>query len=1066
MGLTRVALTRPVFMLMVILALVVMGLVASTRLNAELFPNVVSPAVTVVTRYPGAAPEDVERLVTKPIEDAIAGLADIDYISASSAEGRSIVQVVFTDRANQDIVAVDVERRVSAARALLPPEVEAPAVLKIDPSQQPVLFLSLAGSRPPTELYRLAKDKIKPRLETISGVGVVDIFGGREREIQVRVDPAKLQAYGLSFDQVAAALARENQGIPAGIVELGGQQTSVRLSGLFQSVEEVAALPLAGGPQGTVFLRNVADVQDTAKRERERVRVNGQPAVALTVTKQAGANEIRTVDGVRAELARLQETLPPGVRLEVISDASRFTRGSLSSVQRTLYEAVVLTALVLLVFLHTLRGTTIILFAIPTSLITTFMFMFFMGFSLNIMSMLGLVLAVAVLVDDSIVVLENIFRHLKLGRPPFEAALEGRSEIGLAAIALTLVDVVIFVPVAFLSGITGQFFRQFGLVLAASVLCSLFVSFTLTPLLASRWLTAASAEATSGPLGRFARAFDRGFGRLAATYSRLLSWALDHRWLPPALGFALLVGSLGLVPLGLVKGEFLPQTDSSFFLVTVELPPGSSLESTDRAAQQVEALLTAMPEVKYALSVVGQGVTGGGVGGSGVLFVDSARFARMSVVLVDPHERKRDIWKIAEDFSARAAQIPGVAVRTTLSGAGGVGQPIQVRLSGEDRRVLAQLADQVADLVRTTPGARDVTNSASVGSPETRLVADRARLADAGLTAQQVGSALRTAIEGTVVTKLRPEGREEVDIRLLATEAAQTDLRALEALPLLAMRDGRPVVVRLGQVAEMRQVAGPATLERRDRAPVITIGAGLANGARLNDVSQPLERKLTELRASGAVPPGYSVRLGGQVEEQAKAFGSLLAALGLSVVLIYMLLAALYESFVMPFATMFALPVAIVGALVGLAITGNTLNLISLIGIVVLMALVGKNGILLVDYTNTLRARGADRRMALLEAGRTRLRPILMTSAALMVALFPLAARLEEGSEIWAGIGVVLIGGMASSTLLSLLVVPCMYTYFDDLQNLLGRLARWRPGRRPQAFAIDEREPAGLGGRR
>ncbi len=594
MGLTRVAISRPVFMLMVILAMVLLGLVSFFRLNAELYPPTNTPVVTVLTTYQGAAPEDVQRLVTEPLEDAVAGIANVDVIQSSSFEGSSQVTITFTDVADINTAATDVERRISAVRATLPQDAESPTVLKLDPTQLPVLYLTYTGTMPLNELFRIADDRIKPSLETQNGVGSVDITGGLEREIQVQVNPDRLRAYGVTLDQISQALSRENQGIPGGSIERGRQQTNLRLYGLIQSVDELRKVTIPG-TQASPQLGDVATVVDTYKRTTTRTYLNGQPAVGLTVTKQSGANEIATVDALRAELTRLNATLPNGSYIYTILDTSTFTRNSLNGVQRSLMEAVLLTGLVLLVFLHTFRSTAIVLFSIPTSLISTLLVMNFLGFTLNIMSSMALVLVVGVLVDDSIVVLENIFRHLEHGTNPREAAIRGRSEIGQAAIAITLVDVVVFTPVAFMSGTVGSFFRQFGLVIAAATLLSLFISFTLTPLLASRWLQPAGVDEPDNFRWRWSRAFERFMDRLRQRYERALGWALRHRRVPPLAAVAMLIFSCALIPLGYVKGEFIPQSDSGYLTVTIETPPGSSLDATEQAIRAVEARLAAIP---------------------------------------------------------------------------------------------------------------------------------------------------------------------------------------------------------------------------------------------------------------------------------------------------------------------------------------------------------------------------------------------------------------------------------------------------------------------------------------
>jgi HAE1 family hydrophobic/amphiphilic exporter-1 len=1033
-------------MLMVIMAMVLLGLVSFFRLNAELYPPINTPVVTVLTTYQGAAPDDVQRLVTEPLEDAVAGIANVDYIQSSSSEGVSQVTITFTDAADINLAATDVERRISAVRATLPEDSESPTVLKLDPTQLPVLHLAYTGTLPLNELFRIADERIKPSLETQSGVGSVDLTGGLEREIQVQVNPDRLRAYGVTLEQISQALSRENQGIPGGSIERGRQQTNLRLYGLLQSVDELRKVTIPG-TQASPQLGDVATVVDTYKRTTTRTYLNGQPAVGLTVTKQSGANEIATVNAVRAELTRLNAMLPEGSYAYVISDTSVFTRNSLNGVQRSLMEAVLLTGLVLLVFLHTFRSTAIVLFSIPTSLISTLLVMNFLGFTLNIMSTMALVLVVGVLVDDSIVVLENIFRHIEHGSSPRDAAIQGRSEIGLAAIAITLVDVVVFMPVAFMSGTVGSFFRQFGLVITAATLISLFISFTLTPLLASRWLQPGGLDEGDGRWQRASRAFERLMDRLRRRYERALGWALRHRRVAPLVAVAMLVFSCALIPLGFVKGEFIPQSDNGYLIVTIETPPGSSLEATEQAIRAVEERLAVIPEIQYYLSTSGTG----GMNSNG-LSSRNARFGRVQIVLVDLHHRSRSISEIADEISAETRAIPDATIRASLTGGSGGTTPVQVLVTGESPQEVESLAARVEEMVRAVPGTRDVTNSGSRANPETRLVPDRDRLSDFGVSAQQVALALRTSVEGQVVTELRPEGVPEVDVRLIAEDATRDSLISLGGLPVVGTRRGAPVTVTMSQLTNIEQVAGPATIDRRNRQTVITIGSGLVGNTPLSEVTGPVQRGIDQMRARGEILSGYNVEFGGQAADQAEAFGQLLLALGLSIILEYMLLAALYESMVLPFATMFALPLAIIGALIALAVTGNTLNLLSMIGVVVLMGLVGKNGILLVDYTNSLRRAGRPRNDALRQAGGARLRPILMTTMALVFGMMPLAAKLEEGSEIYVGMATVIIGGMLSSTVLSLLVVPCMYTYFDDFQVRLMNLRHWRPFRgRPKA---------------
>jgi HAE1 family hydrophobic/amphiphilic exporter-1 len=971
-------------------------------------------------------------------------------LQSSSTEGRSQITITFLDSADVDTAAIDVQRRVGAVVNQLPPDADTPSVLKLDPGLQPVLFLGLNGNVSLDQLFQLADEKIKPRLESQNGVASVTISGGLQREIQIQVDPNRLRAYGLTIDQVSQALARENQGQPSGSIDRGRERINLRVYGLFQSVDEIKEVQIAGPSGANIRLGEVAQVVDTFKKQTSRTWLNGQEAISMTITKQSGSNEIATVDAVRAEIDKINTDLPDGTQLSIISDNSVATRNSLNGVYRSLFEAVILTGLVLLVFLHTLRSTMIVLFAIPTSLITTFLAMSFLGFTLNLMSSIALVMVIGVLVDDSIVVLENIFRHLEMGQEPKEAAINGRSEIGLAAIAITLVDVVVFTPVAFMSGTVGGFFRQFGLVIASATLLSLFVSFTLTPMLASRWLKSGRQDVSFAPWRLFLRGFEAVLDAIRRGYGATLGWALRHRWLPVLVATMTLGAAVAMVPLGLIKFEFIPASDNGQVAVTVEMPPGSSLEATENVLKIVNARLATIPEIQYYLAASGQGGGGGfGVGSSGV------RFGRIQVVLVGLHDRQRSNSQVADEIIALTKDIPVATVRVSTSGGGGGGsQPVQVLITGEDPQVLQATGQRIQDTLTGLPGARDITNSIAAANPETRMIPDRQRMADAGVSAQQLSQVLRTAIDGSVATKLRVEGRDEIDVRLLVTEQSRTDLASIQAIPITATRGGQTATLTVGQVTRASDVAGPTSVDRRNRQRLVTVAAGLAGGVPLNDVTRPLQASIAAMQADGTIPAGYNVSMGGQSEQQAKAFSNLILALALSVILEYMLLAALYESMILPFATMFALPLAVIGAFAGLAATGNTLNLLSMIGVIVLMGLVGKNGILLIDYANTLRQRGLSRAAALREAGETRLRPILMTTVALVAGLMPLALGLEEGSETYKGMASVIIGGMLSSTLLSLLVVPCMYTYFDDLQGLVVRIWHWRPFRsRPKVAA-------------
>ncbi|MDQ3700646.1 MAG: efflux RND transporter permease subunit, partial [Chloroflexota bacterium] len=998
----------------------------------DLFPAVNFPVVLVSIPYPGAGPEVVETLVTKPVEDAVAGLANLDKITSFSSEGLSNVTIQFTDAADSQTAAIEVEKRVNAARATLPTDILPPTVLKFDFTQQPIMNLALSGERSPEQLYRLADERIRNRLETLNGVGQVTIFGGLQREIQVSVDPARLRAYGLTLQQVTQALGAENVNLPGGQVLEPQKNYNLRVDAKFRSPGDIESTVISSLPSGgAVRVRDVAAVVDGFKEQTLLSRVNGKDAVGITITKQSTANVTNTAAAVRAETTRIQETLPEDVELDIITDDSVFIRNSLTGVQRTLIEAIILTGLVLLVFLHSWRSTAIVLLAIPTSLVATFATMWLQGFTLNFLTTLALTLTIGILVDDSIVVLENIYRHLAKGESPRLAAINGRAEIGLAAISITLVDVVVFTPVALLSGQVGQFFRQFGFTVVAATLFSLVISFTLTPLLASRWLRAED-EHGKGLLAAFGRRFDRGFGALERRYASTLRWALRFRWLVILGAFVTLAAGIALPAVGIVKTEFFPQQDEGVFTLFVEMSPGTNLTTTEAATRQVEQKLLAVPEVETVFTAVGRGED---------TTQRQSRFGQLSVTLKEKRLRTRTAAQVARSARSFADGIPGAKVRPGVPGAGGgTTQPIQFRIFGDDLATLNRLSSEATAKISALGTLEDITNSGQAGAPEYVITIDRQRASDLGLTAAQVASTVRTAYAGSIATQLRRDNvvgtSTGIDVRVQLTEDIRGDLSKLESVPLLSPVRGGQVL--LGQIATISPAQGPSQIQREDRQRVITIGAGIVEGAVLGDVSTQVDGALKQVQW----PAGYRYQIGGETEQQNDTFREFGSALLLSIVLVYMLLVALYESLLYPLVVLFALPLALVGAMGGLAITRETLNLFSLIGVILLTGLVGKNSILVVDYTNSLRRQGMSRLEALLTAGPARLRPILMTSAALIFAQIPLVLKLEEGSEVQAPLGAVVMGGMITSTFLALVFVPAMYTVIDDLQNLILRLFR------------------------
>jgi len=1105
MWLTRAAILRPVAISMLVLALVVLGLQSMSLMQVDLYPRIEFPMVSIGTVYPGAGPQEIETLVSKPIEDAVSGVNNVKNVTSSSQEGISVVSVEFFVGTDVDTAASDVREKVDAIRGVLPSDIEPPVLVKADIQSIPAVMLGLSSTRPPAELRRLAEDLIKDRLGKVPGVASVSVAGGDVREILVEVDKGRLNAYGLPISAITQVLRAENLNVPSGTVEEGRREYAIRAIGEFTTPEQVSEVRLPT-PLGTIRLGDLARVQDTVAERKAWTRLDRKDSVTITVQRASEANTVAVVDGIRRELEVLtgrpylergllggspppaQGLLPKDIGITVAFDQSEFIKDTLSDVKVSLFLGALLAILAVFLFLHTVRGTFIVALAIPTSLMATFIPIHFAGFTVNMMTMLAMSLSVGILVDDSIVVLENIYRHLHKGESAMEAAFNGRTEIGLAAIAITMVDVVVFVPIAFMGGIVGQFFRQFGITIATATLFSLLMSFTLTPMLASRWFSreqvkeeapeASPALANGGRpslSGRLFAHFDTFYAGLDTRYRSLLQWALTHRAAVLTIGPVVLLGSLlpglsgtpGLVAsafvlLGTALGallsrnsgrqavliaglgfllvgntlklkplgfEFFPEVDQGQVTVDVEMPAGSSVHATDAVLRQIEDHLSdqkAFPEVKSIFTSVG--------GGSGRHFgagSSAGSVGELSLLLLDKTERQRSDQDVVAAINQFTVRIPAALIKNRTGGGvvGGGGAPLEYELTGDDMDELNRVAAAIAARIRSVPGTRNSDISWKVGKPELQARIDRLRAADYGLTTGQIASALRTYLEGDTQTKFR-QGGKEYDIRVRLPEAQRHSLTDVGKLVVGNTGNG-PIY--LDQVAQISMESGPTKIDRKNRQRMVTVQADLQPGYKLGNVRNSIDQ------AIAAVPLGsVTARWGGEVEAMQESSGYLGNALLLSVVLVFMLMAALFESLLSPFIIMFSVPMALIGAVLALQLSGKTLSIISMIGIIMLMGLVTKNAILLVDYTNTLRQRGKEKVEAILEAGPTRLRPILMTTFAMVFGMLPTALALGRGAEMRAPMAIAVVGGLILSTLLTLLFIPVMYAVVDDL------VMRWR----------------------
>ena len=1026
MILADTSIKRPVFTIMVIAALMVLGVFAYNRMAVDLFPDIDLPFVVVVTVYPGADPAAVESEITKKIEDQVNTISSLKHLQSSSQEGVS--QVVAEFELGVDIAdkALEVREKISVIMADLPADAEDPIIQRWDPDAEPIMSLVVSGSRPLKEITTLTKDVIKKRLESISGVGAVRMVGGAEREIQIALDAQRLEAFSISVQEVDGAIRQANIEIPAGRIDRGASEITLRTLGKFDNWRDFGGLVVEHRKGRPVRLSDLAVISDGIAEQRSFSRFNGQEAVALDIVRQSGANTVRVADDVTARVAELKAELPADIKMAFAYDNSVFIRDSVHDVIVNMIYGSALAVLVIFLFLYNWRTTLISALAIPTSVIGTFTFMYMMGFSINFMSLLGLSIAVGLLVDDAIVVIENIYRNFHGGADSFRAASLGTSEIGLAVVATTFTIVAVFVPVGFMGGIVGRFFIQFGLTVAVSILVSLFVAFTLTPMMFSQ-LVKRTEEEDMQVAGKWfgvrwlhasERRFNRGFDSVKARYRVLLAWALHHRLITMSIATVFFFGSFGLV--ALVGTEFLPQSDEAQFFVEVEAAPGTSLSETARLAALVEERVRQLPEVVSVYTALG---SGGRAVNEGLV----------TVKLTPKVERDRHVFDIITDIRNRFGELAGLYLSVSLEPTSDHGRPISFSVQGEDLRILRRIAQAVEDSTRSTIGTREVRNSIVGARPEAQIVIDRDKASELGLSMAKIASSLRTLVDGDDVTTYK-EGNEEYEVRLRLASDDRSNQWAIENLMIKSDRDipGREhFFVPLKQVARLDPRGGPTEIRRYDRQREVVISGNTVSGAFAGDVRAAAWSKIQQI----PTPPGYQVIATGEAEIQEESFGYIFTALFLSIIFIYFILASQYESFNDPLAIMLSLPMALVGAFAGLFLFGSALSIMSLIGIVLLMGLVTKNAILLVDFVKQARARGQSRFDAILEAGPVRLRPILMTTLATIFGVLPLAFGFGPGAEFRAPMARAVVGGMISSTLLTLVVVPVVYSLLDDVKE-------------------------------
>ncbi len=1029
MWISNTSIKRPVFATMFILSFVVLGIVSMTRLGVDLFPDVSFPYVNIATVHPGASPEEVETLVTKPIEDAVAGIEGVKRVESNSNESFSRVGIEFNLGVDPQGAAAEVREKVSAVRFRLPKEVEDPTISRFDVASLPIATYAVSSSLPADKTRLRVEDDLKPLLQQVEGVAGVQVNGGLVREIQVNLDPRRLEALRLPISAVAEALAAANLDLPGGKMTTGGQDVALRTKGEFASVAEVCEVILRSQAGSTVRLKDVAAIVDGYEDRKSTTRLNGADAVSFSVRKQSGGNTVAITERLNAVLAKHASAFPDLTISPVYEDA-RFIRANLLDVRTNIVFGGLMAVLIVFVFMRDWRSTLITSLALPTSVVATFFFMWVAGFSFNMMTMMAISLVIGILIDDAVVVRENIYRHMEHGEDAMTAAMRGTSEIGLAVMATTFTILAVFLPVGFMQGIVGQFFKSFALTVAFAVAMSLVIAFTLDPMLSSRFVRYVPPEERMHTrLGRLLEGWGRAYDRLDRLYHRVLQWALSRPYRVLAAAVVVFVASLST--LFFMGTEFMPKEDRGEFNLMVDLPPGVSFDEAVKEVAALEQIVSEEPEARQIFTTVG--VNG------------EIRRSQLRVRTTDKHERARSLDQIKADLRQKLRDRPFVGIRVSdppmMQGAP-IEQPIMVYVRGNDLPELRRISNELARRIETVAGAVDVNNSLVAGQPEMVARVDRGRAADMGFSVGSVALQMRSMVEGIVPSKLR-DGDHEFDIRVRLAPEFRNEVGAVGAAPIYSPTGA---VVRTGDLVRMEPAVGPSGIDREQRVRQAKIGVDL-RGRSLGDVTADIQEAIDGMN----IPPTFQVGFMGDVELMEETAHGMLLAMVLAVAFIYIVLASQFESFTEPLIIMLSLPLAVVGALLLLLATGQHLGLPAWIGIVMLMGLVTKNAILLVDLTNQVRReKGRSVIDAILEAGPTRLRPILMTTSAMILGMLPGALGVGEGGEFRAPMALATVGGLITSTGLTLVLVPVAYMLLD---RAIGRIRAWRKAPPPAAAA-------------
>ncbi len=1016
MKITKTSIKRPTLVVVIFAILTFLGIFSYSKMNYELIPKITPPVVTITTIYPGASPTEVENSVTKKIEDATASTEKIDKITSQSLDNVSVTIIELDYSANIDQSVQDIQRKVNAVQKDLPKDCKVPSVQKIDLNDFPIMQIGVTSNLPETELYDIVKNQIRPQLNQLQGMAQVRMLGGHEREIQININTNKLETYGLSVLSVTNAIQSANLEFPTGRIKNNKNQTSIRLSGKFITVDQIKNLIILEKGNSPVRLKDIAEVIDTQKESDVSIRAEGKNSLGLLILKQTDANGVKLSKEVNDKIKDLeQQYSAQHLHFDVASDSSTFTMDAVHSVMKDLMLAIFLVAFVMLFFLHSVRNSLIVLVSIPLSLISTFTVMYLGGFSFNLLTLLGLSLVVGILVDDAIVVIENIHRHLELGESAVKASYNGITEIGTTIISITLVIVVVFVPMSLTSGLVADLLREFSLTVAIATLFSLLVSITVVPLLSSRFSKLEKLNPNK-PIGKFVSVFEQVINRFAEFMQQVLRWAFRHKITTLGAVLVLFLSSFLLVAKGFIGNEFMDAGDRGEFMIELELPQDATADQTYEKARQAEQYILKVPGVTNLFTMVGTTL----ISQEGQTI---PRKAQINIKLVNSNKRKESTDLISRKIkSALDERLIGCKVKAMP--AQSLQAPIQIILQGPNTAELMKWAKTIEGKVNKVKGAIETDLSIEEGTPEIHVSVDRDKMASMKLDIATVGATLQTAFSGNTDTKYKNNGEDyDIDIRL-----DQFNRQNMQDIAQLSVPNQEEKLIRIGQIASITRGSGPSQLDRRNRLPSVTVNSYVL-GRPSGVIGTEIKAQIAQLN----MPKDITIAYGGDLENQTKAFSSLLSALAISIFIVYLIMVALYDSYVYPLVVLFSVPLALIGALLALALAKQNLSIFSLLGMIMLVGLVAKNAILIVDFTNHLKTQGLKTKEALLEASKVRLRPILMTTLAMVFGMLPIATATGPGAEWKNGLAWVIIGGLISSLFLTLIVVPIIYYIFDRI---------------------------------